>query len=207
MRSGVVSTRIGRGSTASRPSRRSRASSRSKRARSESESSGRGSPEAGRRPRTISTLVPGAISSSGIAAASMRAILPASPAPTPARCSMRAKLSPCARVATISRRGRSGADWSGITASVAAMCRPLSPPSASGMIIWLRNSSRADWSIRIGAAASTGAKSGQKSSATAARPNIVPAPRNHRTLPISCARSGARSRLEKCSESLSRHCP
>ena len=168
-------------------------SSRSNRARKAIDSSGRGAPGAGRRPSTMSNVVPGSRSLSAVAPATSSATRRLSSRPTPARRNMRSKLSPLASVATISSVGRSGAPASGSTSAVAPICRPLSAPRASGRIIWLRYSSRTASSICAGAAASSGAKLGQKASAAAVRPTKVPSPRSQRLLPISLPRSGARS--------------
>ena len=197
IRNGVSSTRIGLRISASAPPLRSTARSRSNFARKLRSSSGRAWVAEVRRPRVRSNRVPAAISVSGTAAATIASIRAASPLPTPARWSIRPKLSPWPSVATNCRVGRSGALASGITAALAPIRRPLSPPSASGMIIWLRNSSRTAPSTRIDGAASTASKLGQNSSATADSPTIVAIPRNHRPLPISSARSGTQSRSRK----------
>ena len=205
MRRGVSSTRIAsRLSARARSSDRATASSRSKRARKRSSSRGRGLPAMVRRPSTISTCVPDSIWESGMAPPISATIRCASPAPTPERRSMRSKLSPAARVATSSRRGRSGAAAKGRTSAVAPMRWPVSAPRASGAIVWLRNSSRSASFNRAGGAASNGAKSGQKAIAALDRPMNVPTPRSQRRLPIPRPRSGARSSAESRAERRSR---
>ena len=195
IRSGVSSTRMAfLVSARSAPSvKRPISSARSNRARKSSASSGRGAPGAVRRPSVIPKVVPGWISSSGTAPPTNWATLAVSSRPTPARRSMRSRLSPRASVVTSSSVGRSGAAASGAASVVAPMRRPLSAPSASGRIIWLRYSSRTASSTWTDGAASSGAKLGQKASATAVSPTNVPTPRTQRRLPISLPRSGARS--------------
>ncbi len=129
----------------------------------------------------------------------------ASPSLTPARRNMLSKLAPLPIVATRSSRGRSGALASGTTAAVAAAAWPLSAPSASGAIMWLRNSSRTSASTDMAGAASTGENPGQPASAMADRPTSVATPRSQRGEPISRPRSVASSKPPHLSEAPSRH--
>ena len=180
-------------------------SSRSKRARKARLSSGRGSPGAGRRPSSTSICVPGVISPSATACPTSAAARSTSPDDTPARRSIETKLSPGASVTTSWICGRSGALFKGMTCAVGPMRRPESAPSASGRIIWLRNSLRTSSSCGIAGRASKGVRSGQNASASAPRPTIVPSPRNQRRLPTSSARSGARSSPSSQREAASFH--
>ncbi len=120
IRSGVVSTRIGRGSSASAPPARVRPPARDRSARGTTAIERRGRVERGRRPSDDIDLGAGFdVRQRHRARRPARPPGLASSEPTPARSSMRAKLSPWASVATSSIRGRSGADLSGRTAQVA----------------------------------------------------------------------------------------
>ena len=115
-------------------------------------STGRGWLRAKRRPKVMSMRVPSRMSSSGTTEETRLATACASPLPTPARCITRRKLSPRPMVAASSIVGRSGAWASATTASVAPMACPVSLPNAIGMIVWLRNSSRAAGAGAVAAA-------------------------------------------------------
>ena len=89
--------------------------------------------------------------------------------------------------------GRSGVWRNGCTASVAPIRRPLSAPSASGVIIWLRTSSYCASAIVRPGSPGMGLKPGDRYSAVAHSPKQVASPRNQVGLPIRWARSGTSS--------------
>ena len=140
-RSGVLSMAIGSRCMTSAPFTRENRTRMSKRARKARLSSGRATVLLGRRPSVSASAVPGAMSNGSTTAAVMPATRFASAPPTPARSSAWARPSPCPSEADRSRLGLSGVPVSVCTASVAPMCRPLSPPHASGAIDWARASS------------------------------------------------------------------
>ena len=165
-------------------------------ARKNSRSSGRGSLTRARRPSTRSMRVPGLIAPTSKAWATSRAASAASRPPTPARSSTWEKLSERPKVAVSSMRGRSGVSASGRTAAVAPMRRPVSAPSASGVIAWADNAESAR-SPPEGASANTGRMPGDRPHTAARSAVSVPMPRHQRRLPIAWPRSGARSMADR----------
>ena len=149
----------------------------------------------------MSNCVPGAICPAGITPPTNRLTAALSPALNPARASIPFKVSPWPSVATNCTRLRSGMAAARMTAAVGAIWRPLSAPSASGWIIWLRNSSRATESSGMAGGADSALASGHSASAARISPNIVARPRNQRRLPIASARSGAQSTCARSSAS------
>ena len=190
--------------TDSTPPARSSSSARSSRARNASRSSGRGRSRLARRPNMMSSRVPG-FTPSLMSAPTSALIVATSPLLTPARDKARASVSLLPTWALSSICGRSGVWRSGCTASVAPIRRPLSAPSASGVIIWLRTSSYCASAIVRPGSPGMGLKPGDRYSAVAHSPKQVARPRNQVGLPIRWARSGTSSTSSAHSRSRIRH--
>lgn len=170
------------------------ARARSKRGRNPIAVSGRGSDALLRAPSVMENRVPGAMSDRGTALATIAATCPASPEPTPARCSMRGRLSFSPMVAVSWISGRSGAAARRATASVAAKCLPCVEPCEKVRSDCARNSTCDASSRATSGAASSGAKRGQNMMERRISPTRRPRPRNQVPLPTFSARSCASGR-------------
>ena len=145
-----------------------------------SDCSGRGAP-AGAAASVMSNVVPGSNWSAGSLDHIETRWLSSR---TPARRSIRSRLSPFARVTTISSVGRSGA--APAAEGSGPMRRPLAAPSASSMIICARYSSRT--------AASRCAAGGLERRSSAERGATAPAEKGPKPRSSACCRYRSRGR-------------